>query len=180
MTELLINSEKDVDEILRAIQSKTVQGCLNLDQTLGELMAKNDRMASDQCVTEEDLISMAGRMIQALCLHDSMTGGWDAYHFKSLLVSKHKAYGPGCITKWGLLGIIIRIDSKLNRARNLINSQTVDPGDEALGDTLTDIVGYCVLGILHANAVLQVANYEDSISVDRRVYFGDSAFDTPA
>lgn len=70
--------------------------------------------------------------------------------FATLLKKKHEAYGAEPIRSWGELGVTIRIDSKFKRYLNLtkVNPGT-DQHDESVFDTLQDIIGYCVLGILY-------------------------------
>jgi hypothetical protein len=67
--------------------------------------------------------------------------------FCSLLVRKHRAYGAEPLRAWGPLGIVIRIDSKLRRYKNLTEHPEFVAEKE---DTLLDILGYCVLGYLLA------------------------------
>ena len=66
--------------------------------------------------------------------------------FVRMLLHKHKKYGAKPIREWGPLGVIIRISSKLNRYINMHEAPgQAKPDDE---DTLADILGYCVLGLL--------------------------------
>jgi len=64
--------------------------------------------------------------------------------FAEFLWNKHQKYGAEPLLEVGVLGIAMRLISKINR---LINMQTLDTtytiDDE---DTLMDILGYCVLG----------------------------------
>ena len=67
------------------------------------------------------------------------------YHnesFAAMLLDKHQRYGDGPMTRWGHAGLIIRIDSKWERYKNLKAG-----GDTE--DTLKDILGYCVLGFAY-------------------------------
>lgn len=66
--------------------------------------------------------------------------------FIKLLMGKQELYGSKPIENWGNLGVMIRIDSKLERYINLKNNPNIQVGDESIVDTLTDIIGYCVLG----------------------------------
>lgn len=70
----------------------------------------------------------------------------DHEKFAKLLLDKHKRYGALPIRSWGPLGVMIRIDSKLQRYINLTNDPAIDQGDESVVDTMTDILGYAVLG----------------------------------
>jgi hypothetical protein len=64
--------------------------------------------------------------------------------FAEFLLSKHKMYGPGPFEHWGYVIIGVRLDSKICRLRNILESE--DHGDEPPIDTLKDIIGYCILG----------------------------------
>jgi hypothetical protein len=66
--------------------------------------------------------------------------------FARFLVKKNNAYGDMPIRRWGELGTIIRIDSKVQRYIHLEQNPGVDNLGESRADTIRDIVGYCVLG----------------------------------
>ena len=75
------------------------------------------------------------------CLDDDFS----TRDFVALLLDKHQKYGPTCIIKWGALGLWIRIDSKLERVKNMV-ANNMTSKDESIIDTIHDILGYCVLG----------------------------------
>lgn len=66
--------------------------------------------------------------------------------FIKLLLQKHEMYGAEPLLRWGLFGILMRIDSKLFRYVNIMSHDDAKKLDETTTDTLTDILGYCVLG----------------------------------
>lgn len=75
-----------------------------------------------------------------------------------ILVQKHEHYGPEALTRWGAIGVLIRIDSKLQRARHLKIMVTEDLikgtekiDDESFDDTMMDMVGYCILAYIMVN-----------------------------
>jgi len=69
--------------------------------------------------------------------------------FAKFLLGKHKLYGLKPLLVWEELGILIRLQSKVDRLINITNNVLrVDLGNEAVEDTLKDILGYCVLGHL--------------------------------
>lgn len=80
---------------------------------------------------------------------------FDQPKFTAMLLQKHKAYGLTALTAWGELGILMRIDSKVNRAINIANhrdiAESAARSDESFADTVVDIIGYCVLGMYMAN-----------------------------
>lgn len=75
----------------------------------------------------------------------------DFYH---LLLKKHKLYSAEPLVRWGALGIAIRLDSKLERYKNLfILKETLGKTlhkerEETIQDTMTDMLGYCILGYI--------------------------------
>jgi len=64
-----------------------------------------------------------------------------------VLISKHRRYGAEPLLRWGVPGVLIRIDSKFRRVINMERDE-LSGGErgESISDTLFDIVGYCVLG----------------------------------
>lgn len=64
------------------------------------------------------------------------------------MIHKHYAYGKGSLDHHGLKGIEIRIDDKIGRIVNLIQTGW-DPKDETVEDTIFDLYGYAVLEHLY-------------------------------
>lgn len=77
----------------------------------------------------------------------------------SLLINKNRDYGNSVqeqFNEYGLTSILIRLDDKLRRLKNLKNHpQHVK--DESLLDTMKDIAGYAILGSI----CLQIAMEND-------------------
>lgn len=63
------------------------------------------------------------------------------------LCSKQRDYGHDNITAFGVLGIKVRLSDKLARYANLTKNG-IDPENESLEDTVKDIIGYCVVGLM--------------------------------
>jgi hypothetical protein len=79
----------------------------------------------------------------------------------NLLIRKQKDYGPENISKFGLIGICIRLSDKLARLsnlfmksgsddfKNILNSSKLNSvPNETVVDTLIDILGYCVVAMM--------------------------------
>lgn len=64
--------------------------------------------------------------------------------FATLLLSKHERYGAAPLRAWGALGIVIRLHSKYERYRTVVNNTS--QSEEPAWDTLVDMMGYAVLG----------------------------------
>ena len=76
----------------------------------------------------------------------------------SLLVSKQRDYGTKNISKFGTIGILIRLNDKIERLINLLNRANYNldnivtsVSDESIYDTITDIIGYCVIAKMWLN-----------------------------
>lgn len=72
---------------------------------------------------------------------------WDTGQLVSTLCSKQHDYGHGNINRFGLFGVLVRLSDKIERYKNLLNRNTVAI-NEPIGDTLTDMVGYCVIALM--------------------------------
>lgn len=74
---------------------------------------------------------------------------YNPHELVSLLTTKQDMYGPANLQLYGEVGIVIRMSDKISRL------QTLHPADEggaprhgdSYHDTLTDIVGYGILGL---------------------------------
>jgi hypothetical protein len=64
---------------------------------------------------------------------------------RELMIDRHKKYGPGNISRHGLLGIRVRMDDKAER----IDNSTADHDDESYRDAWLDFVGYSLIGVLY-------------------------------
>lgn len=65
-----------------------------------------------------------------------------------LLIRKQLDYGPNAISRFGLDGIVVRMSDKLERLINLQQLKSDPEVDESIEDTLRDLAGYAVLGLL--------------------------------
>ena len=79
------------------------------------------------------------------------------------VVGKQKMYGRGNIARFGLRGIMIRLNDKIERLKNLQQHQ----GPvlfEPIQDTWLDIVGYSVIAIMWINDWFELELKQDSTS----------------
>ena len=60
---------------------------------------------------------------------------------------KQKDYGSGNISDFGEIGVLIRLNDKINRLKNLLNSQG-PVNCESVADTWDDIANYGLIGKL--------------------------------
>lgn len=92
-----------------------------------------------------------------------------SHDIQELLVSKQRDYGTHNISRFGIVGIIIRLNDKIARLFNLLekstdtNHSTVAVKDEPLYQTYMDVVGYCVVAMMFLTKVKN-SNFENEIS----------------
>jgi len=65
----------------------------------------------------------------------------------SLLISKQRDYGHNNILRFGVDGLIVRMNDKVARLENLLGNGR-EPANESLADTFADIIGYSVIGLM--------------------------------
>jgi len=92
-------------------------------------------------------------MVDAGCMamHSLMpiTLGVDKTEMHRMLCRKQHDYGHGNISKFGLVGVAVRMCDKIARAENLtkrggVSAQTTEP----LKDAYEDIIGYAVIAVM--------------------------------
>lgn len=143
---MLLNQASDIDAPLDAIYQHEV-----LMPAINELM---DIIAK---VFKDSLQHLGPAIMREWyeCIGYSALNKLDGFNreaFKTMLMRKHVAYGDTGLIKWGHFGMFMRLGSKVDRFLNLTKHPERGAGsDESINDTLTDIVGYCVLGITMLN-----------------------------
>lgn len=66
-----------------------------------------------------------------------------------LFNSKQKDYGPRNISGFGILGVLVRMNDKMERLKTLFGTgKRRKPKNETIQDTLRDIANYGVIGTL--------------------------------
>ena len=77
-----------------------------------------------------------------------LTLGMDKTEMHRLLCRKQHDYGHGNISKFGLIGVAVRMCDKIARAENLRSKDTNAVRNETVIDTYEDIVGYAVIALM--------------------------------
>lgn len=111
---------------------------------LGELRAAYDSYPIDQI----DYIDVGGRALAGLVAHSAYNTSSELLDATILLVvTKQLDYGSDNIKRFGDEGLAIRIHDKIARLENLAGRDS--PMHEALSDSWQDVLGYCLIGIMH-------------------------------
>ena len=67
---------------------------------------------------------------------------------KNLFIRKNKDYGNS-IEDFGFLGIMVRLNDKINRMKSLCNKSKEEVNDESFIDTVQDLYNYTLLGLMY-------------------------------
>ena len=62
-----------------------------------------------------------------------------------LCISKQRDYGKGNILGFGEFGVLVRLNDKVERLKNLIGK---DPLNESVEDTWRDVAGYAIISLM--------------------------------
>lgn len=66
-----------------------------------------------------------------------------------LFEKKNKDYGNS-FEDFAIIGIIVRLNDKINRILNLSKSETKElVVDESIEDTINDLYNYCMIGLIY-------------------------------
>ncbi len=74
-----------------------------------------------------------------------------------VFIRKHKDYGKDNILDTGEMGIIFRINDKINRLKNL-EQNNKEPQNESIEETWVDIAIYAIIAILYRKGWFQKLN----------------------
>lgn len=64
----------------------------------------------------------------------------------SLCISKQRDYGSANIPAFGLVGVVVRMNDKFERLKNLLKTGR-KPSNESLEDTLVDVANYAMIAL---------------------------------
>lgn len=71
-----------------------------------------------------------------------------------ILLDKQRSYGPHNIGRapgGPMNGLLLRMNDKMERLKNLFYEDGVDLADESFEDTLLDLANYCVIALMVRN-----------------------------
>lgn len=81
---------------------------------------------------------------------------------KDLLILKNKSYGHKNITDFGKLGVLVRVNDKISRLKNLHQKKRKNPlEDEKIVDTWRDVGCYAVIWLLLDKGIFELPLKED-------------------
>lgn len=88
---------------------------------------------------------------------DTFEEAMDLVHtlLKDLMIKKQMDYGSQNILKFGEMGVIVRMNDKLERLANLVKSGR-KPENELLDDTYLDIANYAIIALMLRHGIFDL------------------------
>jgi len=77
-----------------------------------------------------------------------------------LVSSKQHDYGTSNITDFGMMGILVRLNDKVSRLKNLYKTGN-NPSNETIEDTWRDVVGYGIIALMVINKTFELPHGEE-------------------
>lgn len=65
-----------------------------------------------------------------------------------LMDKKQRDYGPKNISGFGMFGVVVRMNDKFERIKNLFNNKRKKAVNESIRDSLKDISNYAIIAIM--------------------------------
>lgn len=96
---------------------------------------------------------VAGTLENNLGIKSDMGKAALKYYLEAIMLFEKKQldYGPGNISDFGEFGVLVRLNDKINRLKNLFDTK-VDAKNESIADTWRDITNYGLIGLMcHLN-----------------------------
>lgn len=94
-----------------------------------------DRLCSDLCIQTKAGRTFLQRALENTCLMDG----------------KQLDYGSTNISKFGTVGVVIRMSDKFERIANLFKKKKVRTVNESMKDSFVDISNYAIIAIMLEN-----------------------------
>lgn len=66
---------------------------------------------------------------------------------RNLFIKKNEDYGDS-FTTYNFIGVLVRLQDKVNRLENLINKDEKNIKYESIEDSMIDSINYCILGLM--------------------------------
>ena len=85
--------------------------------------------------------------LSELCVHKKSINEIQNMN-RSLFIKKNKDYGSS-FEDFGYIGIIVRINDKINRLKSLYTTKNCNVYDESFEDTVNDLYNYTILGLMY-------------------------------
>ena len=99
---------------------------------------------------KECLINIARNSLELLCILKKIPSENIITNNKELFERKNADYGNS-FADFALIGVIVRLNDKINRILNLGITTSSDKMkvDEKIEDTINDLYNYCVIGLMY-------------------------------
>lgn len=127
-------------------------------RTIQELRTTYDGFFDINQPVGGELAAAAWSEFGARCRASSVTLASQSLLWQTVIdtvIRKQRDYGKENIRRFGYAGLVVRVHDKLARLEHLL-ATGADPENESLADTVLDLVGYSVLGVMVARGTFEL------------------------
>lgn len=79
---------------------------------------------------------------------------------RELMINKQRDYGHSNITDFGEYGVLVRLNDKVCRLKNLLGKK--EPKNESIDDSWMDIANYSIIALMLRKGIFTLPLKEDS------------------
>ena len=79
---------------------------------------------------------------------------------RELMINKQRDYGHSNITDFGEYGVLVRLNDKVCRLKNLLGKK--EPKNESIDDSWMDIANYSIIALMLRKGIFTLPLEEDS------------------
>ena len=166
--------EDAAEQVIREIyELKTVPtGVINATSHLAEIRQQLERHISahwTQTPGDEETVrenwkifgSSARALGRELGFFDKFDVDYAGVH--AIVCRKQRDYGHENISRFGRVGLMVRLHDKVARLENLLGS-SLEPGNESVEDNVLDLVGYACIGMMWEEKTFLLACYDTTVA----------------
>tara|TARA_Y100000389_G_scaffold186001_1_gene205954 strand:- start:1369 stop:1869 length:501 start_codon:yes stop_codon:yes gene_type:complete len=156
----LIETEGVIKDNKNVLESHESSGVL-MERYLENLVALKKELLGNMSIAsslievfdksvKECLINIARNSLEVLCILKKISSESIITNNKELFERKNADYGNS-FADFALIGVIVRLNDKINRILNLGITTSTDKMkvDEKIEDTINDLYNYCVIGLMY-------------------------------
>ena len=126
-------------------QQTLYMGCINVSETSIQLDDTSNLMTSIKMICLACLIFLKEKKGESV--HDIM------YNIRDLFIRKNRDYGNS-FEDFSLLGILVRMNDKINRLKTLDKKSDQQVKDESIIDTIEDLYNYSIISMMYGSTIL--------------------------
>lgn len=149
---------ENLPTLVAALEAKYADWDMTRNDMLGSvaLGAVKDELVAHANHDDWDTPCARNHLHELVWVATELQGGpVTVYDVLDIITSKQRDYGHDNINAFGLNGIAVRVSDKIARYKNLVAAGRT-PENETIADTLIDLAGYGIIGLMVMNGTFDL------------------------